>query len=355
MAVSDEAYTVQCNDTHMDVTFDYDSLVRTDDNNLRAFTLYWEGDFCKHSEVNLSDMKDINHTVTVSAALPNGCGIQETDNGTHILYSQRIIVKYGSNPTDKIIREEYDNYDVMCSLEVNVTAGHIFVPFKREDGTASKDATDVFDVTLKYAASNGFRGDTSSFSVGEKILFTLELDSGVETTQAIVDRCYAVSSPEFELINGCNASDTGTEITKFAKKMTEFTTEAFAINGEVSVIVECKVRVCLTGKSTDCTLCTLGSEAPARKRRDASTQETDEIVTVRSPVFYVIDNGQGTRTNAQSEEASGSFMSTTNGTIIVSLLAILVLVAVAAIVKKAFFSTSPAPTIVTGFENKGMA
>ena len=82
-------------------------------------------------------------------------------------------------------------------------------------------------------------------------------------------------------------------------KQTVFKTEAFRfLPSGNKIFVECLIRVCLDTDSTlDCSLC---GSAPSvgRKRRDVAQQiegnskeQASQTMTVKSPVFYILERG----------------------------------------------------------------
>ena len=78
----------------------------------------------------------------------------------------------------------------------------------------------------------------------------------------------------------------------YSDHTTVFNTEAFryASSGS-SIYVECRVRVCLDADgSPQCTSC-----PNSRRRRDITDESAEplksEVVSVKSPIFYIIDKG----------------------------------------------------------------
>ena len=68
--------------------------------------------------------------------------------------------------------------------------------------------------------------------------------------------------------------------------------EAFRYFGESknAIYMKCAVRMCLVNdESTQCQYC--GETAAGRKRRDSKEVDGEEILYVKSPVFYIIPKG----------------------------------------------------------------
>jgi len=137
---------------------------------------------------------------------------------------------------------------------------------------------------------------------------------------------------------------------------TIFNTEAFRyVSSGSSIYVECRVRVCLDGDvSPQCTFC-----PNSRRRRDITDGSAEplesQIVSIKSPIFYIIDKEPAQPSTQQQQE---SVLSGINGLIVVVLLSAFVFVICAAVIKKVFFT---APQVVAGgapvvaYHNKAMA
>jgi len=368
-------FNVQCDDTNMVVFFNKTALSeRTVANyNNRSYVLKWggsssascmsDGMSSSYSTPDLLSDGGYSSTFNMHANFAFGgerCGVTVHSDDTYIYYNNTITITYGENPNANIIREEYDVYNVFCyrnrTVEEKLT-GNNFNVESRVDGAETKNNTVDFDFTFSHTDMND--NQQATYKLGDYIKFTMKLNSDVVDTKAIIQECWATSdgvADKYNLIS--NRCDFEVETSQLSASHNEtiFNTEAFRyVSSGSSIYVECRVRVCLdTDVSPQCTLC-----SNSRRRRDITDGSAEplesQIVSIKSPIFYIIDKEPAQPSTQQQQE---SVLSGTNGLIVVVLLSAFVFVICAAVIKKVFFT---APQVVAGgapvvaYHNKAMA
>jgi len=364
-------YQVLCDDTHMAVYFNKTALDERDMNtyNNRTWQIYFEGqrdntacttyhwDTSKvdGNFMSLSRTNSFTSNIYLGAEV-NDCGINVFADATHIIYNTTLIVTYGQNPNAQIGREEYDKYNVMCLRNRTVNEMVNFNTTFRNTGLAA--ANDTKDFSFTFTHTDMANAPTTVYKLGDYIKFTMASNTARNEVKAIIQRCWTTtdgSANTYELITNRCVMEPGTSwFSAPTEKQSIFKTEAFrylaATNNEI--YAQCLVRVCLdTQDSQECTLCPFSG----RKRRSTEEESSTvgQMAVVKSPVFYIIDK----ESPAQGSQGSSGVLSGTNGLIVIILLATLVFVIAAAIVKKVFFSAPAVPVAapVVAYSNKAMA
>lgn len=365
-------FNVKCSDTHFAVYFNYTALLeRTDSTyNNRSFAIHFKDDPTCKTEVNAQTTGELHasvagaseftqSTVIGTAFATSNCGINTYSDNDYIFYNTTVIVTYGENPSATVLREEYDNYHVTCLRNRTVEeklAGDKFDVDKRLTGNEDKNTTALFDLALTHSDMAGVA--QSVYQMGDFIKFSMVLNSAT-AVKGVIQRCWASTAGDkfnntatYDLIdNRCNLEQKTYWTTAPANKASIFKTEAFRFSTQNEVFVECLVRVCLsTDATSECTLC----PAPARKRR-AVDDSTSETMTIKSPIFYILER-DSTTSNTGASSGSNSALSGTNGLVVIVLVSAFVFVICAAIIKKVFFA---APVLanapVVAYSNKAMA
>lgn len=374
-------FLVKCTDTDFAVYFNKTALnERTVSNyNNRSYTINFESQssstcmttFEESSKVDSNFGSTLNPSVIFPASVHIGatyatdmCGIQLLEDATYVYYNATIVVTYGSNNGQNIIdREEKDYYYASCirnrTVEEKLNGVDHFNTSYRQTGAESQNTTLDFDLTLSHTdASNVLQ---ASYKIGDFIKFKMVANTASPVV-SVIQSCKAVSSSQisFDLIKTRCDLEYGTSwvTAEGANKTSVFQTEAFRFVGaNEQVFVECIVRVCLaTNTDAECTLCS-GTKTRRRRREISEEEKGDpsDYKTIRSPVFYIIDNDAGKSANQQSGSEK-SMISGTNATILIVLVAVFVLIVCAAIIKKVFFTAALATGApVVAYHNKAMA
>jgi len=376
-----QQFQTYCDDTDLAVFFNKTALDERQDgvNNNRTWQIYFEGERgnascttyhwdtskvdANYATTNarfINNPTDLPSSVHIGAGVKK-CGINVFADATHIIYNTTLIVTYGENPTADIGREEYNKYNIMCLRNRTVNVMENFNVTYLKTGKASKNATEDFAFTFKH--TNMADQATTVYKLGEYIKFTLKSSTARTEVRAVIQKCWTTtdgSANSYTLIeNRCDMEPGTSWVSNPSDISSVFKTEAFRYlaSSHNKIYAQCLVRVCLdTQVSQECTLCGL-----SRKRRNTGDEQSDEAptVVVKSPAFYIIKDSTTSDSDLQSADASSNFLSGTNGLIVIILLATLVFVIAAAIVKKVFFNAPEAAVPFQGhvvsYDNKALA
>ena len=87
---------------------------------------------------SLPKPKEFTSSIFINSSFDT-CDVATTSDKTHIVYKQKVVVTYGSNPNSKVIREEKDMYEIMClrNRTAQIKAGFNSTKY-RTDGSGAK-------------------------------------------------------------------------------------------------------------------------------------------------------------------------------------------------------------------------
>jgi len=321
--------------------------------------IYLEHPKCKDVKANQTTFYRVQNEArfddSVFLASPyDRCGINVYSDDDFITFNQTIVIVYGDdspNDNNLIQREEKDYYHFMCKRNRTIVeklfGGGYFNTTFRQEGRREDNATRAFELSLSHANMEDQRQDI--YQLGDYIKFRLKSHTSYENVKAVVQQCWTTSDgyndKKYMLIDNRCTHDQNTFWMSQNRSMSEFKVEAFRYLGAVrnSIYMECHVRMCtMDDKSSQCDFC--DDKENARNRRSADEEESKEnLQTVKSPVFYIIERPQAP---VPVQENSSAFTGT-NGTIVIILLSAMVFIGFVLIIKKFFFTP-------TTLQNKAM-